>query len=257
MKNLYESILDDEEIWMGDLRKDTKFGGFENAIHTLTREISERFKQASKDKKLKELRFPDDDDIYEAIIDLFKGAINRGKLPSSNFKGYYFNLKIYYTGKKDVYTLNDERPKNGNVTLPAEESRIINDYFGYPELKIKCDTGIILLGPSCSGFWYEGEDKPYLMLGVDLNYKGKKNAALNNIMPLDAFGHEIHEGDWCAGTTKTISQIIYGKAKFTKARDKMYIDKCTVEFKNCIVIKHDGKPVDMSDVKDKSIELKY
>ena len=36
----------------------------------------------------------------------------------------------------------------------------------------------------------------------------------------------------------------------------MYIDKCTVEFENCIVIKHDGKPVDMSDVKDKPIELK-
>lgn len=257
MKNLYESILDNEEVLISDLRKDTDLGGFENAIHILTSEISERCKKASKDKKLKELKFPDDDDIYEAIIDLFKGAINRGRIPSSNFKGYYFKLEIYYTGKKDADTLNDERPMAGKHILPAEESNIIKNYFGYPELKIKCDTGIILLEPSCLGYWYDDGDKPYLILGVDLSYKGKKNAVLNDIIPRDVFGHEIHEGDWCAGTTKTISQIIYGKAKFTKARDKMYIDKCIVEFKNCIVIKHDSKPVDMSDVKDKSIELKY
>jgi hypothetical protein len=256
MKNLYESILDDEEVLTGNLQKDIDFGGFKNAIHTLTNEISERFKKASKDKKLKELKFPDDHDIHEAIVYLFKGVISHGKVPSSNFKGYYFKLKIYYTGKKDAYTLNDERPKDGNITGAAEESNIINDYLGYPELKIKCDTGIILLEPSCFGYWHDDGDKPYLILGVDLNYKGNKKAA-QNIIPRDVFGHEIHEGDWCAGTTKTISQIIYGKAKFTKAKDKMYIDKCTVEFANCIVIKHDGKPVDMSDVKDKSIELKY
>lgn len=257
MKNLYESILDDESVLMSDLQKDTNLGGFENAIHTLTSEILGCFEKASKDKKLKELKFPDKSDIYEAIINLFKEAINRGKVPSSNFNKYYFKLNIYYTGKKDVNTLNDERPTDGKYILPAEESNMINNYFGYPELKIKCDTGIILLEPSCFERWYDDGKNPYLRLGFDLNYKGKKNTKLNNIIPRDVFGHEIHEGDWCAGTTKAISQIIYGKAKFTKARDKMYIDKRTVEFKNCIVIKHDGKPVDMSDVKNKSIEPDY
>lgn len=256
MKSLYESILDDEEVLMGDLQKDTNLGGFENAISTLASEILGRFEKASKDKKLKELKFPDKIDIYEEIIDSFKNAINHGKIPSSNFNNYYFVLNIYYTGKKDAHTLNDERPKDGKNIWPAEESNIINNYFGYPELKIKCDTGIILLEPSCFGYWYDDGKNPYLRLGFDLNYKGNKKYVANKKI-FDVFGHEIYEGDWVAGTMKSNSQIIYGKAKFTKAMDKLYIDKYTVELKNCIVIKHDGKPVDMSDVKDKSIEPSY
>lgn len=256
MKNLYESILDDERVLISDLQKNANLGGFEDAIQVLASEILGRFEKASKDKKLKELKFPDKSDIYEEIINLFKGAINRGKIPSSNFNNYFFKLKIYYTGKKDADTLNDERPKNSKGILPPEESNIINTYFGYSELKIKCDTGIILLEPSCFGYWYDGEKNPFLILGVDLNYKGNKKYTANKKM-FDIFGHEIYEGDWVAGTMKSVSQIIYGKAKFTKAMDKLYIDDRAVELKNCIVIKHDGKPVDMSDVKDKSIELGY
>ena len=263
MKNLYESILDDEEVLMNDVRN-AGLTGFESAISATMKEISSRFEKASKDKRLKDIKLPSDDKIYECVYEVFKNAVNRGKKLTSTFSGSNIleYCKILYTGKLSAKELNDDRPTKNNGTHPHEYASVINEYFDKAsygrEIKIKSNIGVVLLRINIGGYWFDDGDKPYMIFGVGLDYKGKKNnAALNNIIPRDVFGHEIHEGDWCAGTTKTISQIIYGKAKFTKARDKMYIDKCTIEFENCIVIKHDGKPVDMSDVKDKSIELKY
>lgn len=261
MKNLYESILDDEEVLMNDVRNDG-LTGFEGALSTTMKEISSRFQKASKDKKLKNIKLPSDEDIYACVYEVFKNAASRGKKLTSTFSGnnLFEYCKILYTGKLSAEQLNDERPVKNNVIYPHESATTIREYFdnaGYGrEIKIKCNIGVVLLRINIDGYWHNEGGKPYMKFTIGIDYKGDKKAA-KNIMPLDAFGHEIHEGDWCAGTTKTISQIIYGKAKFTKAKDKMYIDKCTVEFANCIVIKHDGKPVDMSDVKDKSIELKY
>jgi hypothetical protein len=260
MKNLYESILDNEDALIDDARN-TGATGFEDAILATMKEISSRFEKASKDKKLKDIKFPSDNDIYPCIYEVFKNAASRGKKATSTFSGNnkFEYCKILYTGKLSAEELNDERPVEKNVTYPHECASIIHEYFDKAsygrEIKIKSNIGIVLLRISISGYWFDNGSGPYMKFTIGIDYKGDKKAA-QNIIPRDVFGHEIHEGDWCAGTTKTISQIIYGKAKFTKARDKMYIDKCTVEFENCIVIKHDSKPVDMSDVKDKSIELK-
>lgn len=261
MKNLYESILDDEEVLMNDA-KNAGLTGFENAILATRKEISSRFEKASKDKKLKDIKFPTDKDIYPCVYEIFKNAASRGKKVTSTFSGNntFEYCKILHTGKLSAEELNDERPVKNNATYPHECASTIEEYFDKAsyghEIKIKSNIGVVLLRINIGGYWFDDGDKPYMKFTIGIDYKGDKKAA-QNIIPRDVFGHEIHEGDWCAGTTKTISQIIYGKAKFTKARDKMYIDKCTVEFENCIVIKHDGKPVDMGDVKDKSIELKY
>jgi hypothetical protein len=261
MKNLYESILDDEEVLMNDVRNDG-LTGFEGALSVTMKEISSRFEKASKDKKLKNIKLPSDDDIYACVYEVFKNAAGRGKKLTSTFSGnnIFEYCKILYTGKLSAEQLNDERPVKNNAIYPHECATTIREYFDNAsygrEIKIKSNIGVVLLRINIDGYWHDEGGKPYMKFTIGIDYKGDKKAA-KNIIPLDAFGHEIHEGDWCAGTTKTISQIIYGKAKFTKAKDKMYIDKCTVEFANCIVIKHDGKPVDMSDVEDKSIELKY
>lgn len=261
MKNLYESILDDENVLINDVRN-TGATGFEDAVSATMKEISSRFEKASKDKKLKDIEFPSEDKIWACVYEVFKNAASRGKKVTSTFSGNNIleYCKISYTGKLSAEELNDERPVKNNMTYPHECASIIHEYFDKAsygrEIKIKSNIGVVLLRIRVDGYWFDKGDKPYMKFTIGIDYKGDKKAA-QNIIPRDVFGHEIHEGDWCAGTTKTISQIIYGKAKFTKARDKMYIDKCTVEFENCIVIKHDGKPVDMSDVKDKSIGLKY
>ena len=260
MKNLYESILDDENVLIDDTRNSITTG-FEDAMSATMKEITSRFEKASKDKKLKDIKFPSSSEIWACIYEVFKNAASRGKKITSTFSGNSVSeyCKILYTGKLSAEELNDERPVKKNIIYPHEFASIINEYFDNArfgrEIKIKSNIGVVLLRIDIGGYWYK-DDKPYMKFTIGIDYKGDKKAA-QNIIPRDVFGHEIHEGDWCAGTTKTISQIIYGKAKFTKARDKMYIDKYTVEFENCIVIKQNGKSVNFDDVKDKSIELKY
>lgn len=259
MKNLYESILDDEEVLMNDVRN-AGLTGFEDAMSAIMKEIISRFEKASKDKKLKDIKLPSDDEIWACIYEVFKNAAGRGKKLTSTFSGNNIleYCKILYTGKLSADELNDERPVKNNAIYPHECTSVIREYFDKAsygrEIKIKSNIGVVLLRININGYWYDDGDKPYMKFTIGIDYKGNKKAA-QNIIPRDVFGHEIHEGDWCAGTTKTISQIIYGKAKFTKARDKMYIDKCIIEFENCIVIKHDGKSINFDDVKNEYIGL--
>lgn len=264
MKNIadiLESLLDDEDVLINQTR-DTGVDGFANTISVISKEVKDRCVKASKDKRFKELKFPTLEEIHAHTYELFERLVlNYNKSITSKLNDYVIrDLNIYYTGKSSAQELNDARPitKDGYIDEPEEVTILRKEYFNDGVfIKLKSDTGKVQIKIKPIGYWYQEGKKVYIKFGVNVYYSPSTATirATANKKILDVFGHEIHEGDWCAGTTKTISQIIYGKAKFTKARDKMYIDKCTVEFKNCIVIKHDGKPVDMSDVKDKSIEL--
>jgi hypothetical protein len=66
MKNLYESILDNEDALIDDARN-TGATGFEDAVLATMKEISSRFEKASKDKKLKDIKLPSDKDIYPCV----------------------------------------------------------------------------------------------------------------------------------------------------------------------------------------------
>lgn len=111
MRNLIESILDDENVLISDIRN-TIATGFEDAMSATAKEITSRFEKASKDKKLKDIKFPSDDDVWACIYEVFKNAAGRGKKITSTFSGNNIleYCKISYTGKLSAEELNDERP---------------------------------------------------------------------------------------------------------------------------------------------------
>ena len=269
MKHLFESILDNEDVLINQA-KDTGVDGFANTINVISEEIESRCVKASKDKRFKEFKFPTLEEIHAQTHELFKRLVlNHNKSIASKLNDYAIqNLKIYYTGKLSAQELNDARPiiKNGKNSYIGEHEEIIflrDKYFnGYDYIKLKSDVGNITIRLKPGGFWYADGNKIYMKLIVGVNYSPSAATvrAASNKKLLDAFGHEIHDGDWCAGTQLSCPQIIYGPVKMTKSRDKLYINdghyNNLCELKNCIVIKHNGKPVDFSDVKDKPIELK-
>lgn len=262
MKNLYESILDDEDVLINQTR-DTGIDGFANTISVISKEIEARCVKASKDKSFKEFKFPTLKEIHAQTYELFKRLVlNHNKYIASKLNDYVIpDLKIYYTGKSSAQELNDARPltKNGFIDDPEEVKILRKEYFNNCDfIKLKSDTGNIQIKINPGGYWYLDGKKIYIKFKVVVNYNPSAatvRATLNKKV-LDVFGHEIHEGDWCAGTQLSDSKIIYGPVKMTKARDKLYINDGTYdnicEFYNCIVIKHNGKPVNFSDVKDKA-----
>lgn len=267
MKHLFESILDDEDVLINNT-SDFGLGGFENTITSIVDDISSRLKKASNDKLLKEYKFPTEDEIYNEISNLFKIALNNNKSITSNFSNYYLDLKIIYTGKKSVKDLNDFMVNKRSWDVEDQREVVaLNSYFDTDKswdpviLKVKSKTGYITYKMSVENKWFKTGKDIYLKLCGSLSYKPNANAlkSLANKKALDAFGHEISDGDWCAGTQISCPQIVYGTATLTKTKDKVYIydgkykNMCLLS--NCIVIKHNGKPVDFSDVKDDPIQL--
>ena len=264
MKNIsdiLESLLDDEDVLINQTR-DTGVDSFSNTIGVITNEVFTRIKKASKDKRLKELKFPSEKEIHESLFDLFKNVVANKKTVVSKLKNYIATgLRVYYTGKLSARELNDIRPttKEGWIDY-AEESKILNnEYFErYNYIKLKSDVGNIQIEIELLGYWNQDGNDPYLPLRIKVNYSPSVSTVKSftelNKKVCDVFGHEIHEGDWCAGTQLREAKIIYGPVKFTKARDKVYIYDGSYdnicELYNCIVIKHNNKSINFNDVKD-------
>lgn len=264
ISDILESLLDDEDVLINQTR-DTGIDGFVNTINVISKEIESRCVKASKDKHFKELKFPTSEEIYEKTYELFKNVVENGKTVASKLNRWIISdLRIYYTGKLSTQELNDARPitKNGFIDEPEEVKILRKEYFNNCDfIKLKSDTGNIQIEIDPIGYWYQAGDKTCIRFRVIVSYKPSAatiRAAVNR-KALDVFGHEIHDGDWCAGTQLSCPQIIYGTATLTKTRDKVYIYdgkyKNICELKNCIVIKHNGKPVDFSGIADKPIQL--
>jgi hypothetical protein len=269
MKHLFESILDDEDVLINNA-SDLGLGGFESSITSIVDDISSRLKKASNDKLLKDYKFPTEDEIYNVISDLFKIALKNNKTITSNFSSYYFEFKIKYTGKKSIEDLNDFMTNKRSWEIDDQPEVIaLNSYFDTVDswepvtIKVKSKTGNIIYKVVTENKWLKKGKDIYLELSGSLSYKPNAAAlkSLTNKKALDTFGHEISDGDWCAGTQISCPQIVYGTAILTKTKDKVYIydgkHKNMCLLSNCIVIKHNGKPVDMSDVKDDPIQLHY
>ena len=192
--------------------------------------------------------------------------MRNGKTFCSNIINEGFSIFIKYKGKKSIDELNDERGKGKYGPEHPIAAQALQEYFNDCEwFKLKSDFGNIELHfPNYyNQSWELSNDRKNigLILRICLNYRANAAARKQFVpkTPLDVFGHEIHDGDWCAGTQISCPQIIYGIAKLTKSQAKVYIYdgkyKNMCELKNCIVIKHNDKPVDFSDVKDKPISL--
>lgn len=66
MRSLCESILDDEDILIANV-KDTGLQGFDDLVNKVSGELISRFNKMRKDSTLKNLIFPNDEEIYKDV----------------------------------------------------------------------------------------------------------------------------------------------------------------------------------------------
>lgn len=155
---------------------------FTSTINTLTNDIDYRCKQASKDKRLKDLAFPTKDEIYESVSKLFNNVIPtvfKKATVASRLSNYNApELKVIYTGKLSYQELEDMRPRTKTHILGAEEAKILDTEY-FKDIKIKSDTGTVNIILSASGSWHidrQNSNEIYMPLYMNL-YSYRPNSA--------------------------------------------------------------------------------
>lgn len=161
MKNLYESILDDEEDLI-TAAQDYGLNGFGDLVDKITDELNSRFDKMRKDSKLKNLIFPEKYDIYKDIYNIVSGR-NIGRA----FESDSLKLIIKRKDNKTVDELHKDLKKWGsNLEYLDEfphEIKIVVKYFdkdfntrypGYKRIKLKCNIGTVTISTYPEEGWH-------------------------------------------------------------------------------------------------------
>lgn len=264
MKNLYESILDDEEKLIA-AAQDNGLEGFGDFVNEATKELNSIFDKMRKDSKLKNLIFPDHEEVYNKLSNEVKNEIQYGKTIAKNFKS---NPMIHVIKRKDKKTadeLNQTAPRDPNhpnwVIDFSDEMKLVAQYFGKdygtrrpdnnPAIKIKFDIGTAILHIGIDDDW-ETNNNSETLFRIEWWYEYRPGAAAKragvNATPKDFFGHIISTGDLAVGVQRGDSHFNLGPVKLAQSGNFVFIGSQRYELKDVIVIQHNGKSVDMSDV---------
>ena len=261
MKNLYESILDDEDILIANV-KDTGLQGFDDLVNKVSGELISRFDKMRKDSTLKNLIFPDDEEIYKDVRGEIERKLSLNKTIANSFSSQALTYIIKRKDKKTAEELHKNVPRdprfNWMVDLPDEIKQVAK-YFGKDykttlrydnPLKIKCNTGNVILRVQIDREWTKSSN-PIFTIEWYFEYKpssASKNKHINT-NPVDFLGHPISDGDLAVGVQRGNSYLNLDVVKLAKSGNMAYVGKQRCELKDIIVIQHNGKSVDMSDVK--------
>jgi hypothetical protein len=268
MKNLYESILDDEDVLIANV-KDTGLQGFDDFVIKAFREFTSRFDKMRKDSKLKNLIFPDNQELYDKIVGEVKNEIQYGKTIAKNFKSYPMIYVIKRKDKKTADELNQTAPRDPDhpkwVVDFSDEMKRVAQYFDKdfgtrrpddnPAIKIKFDIGTAILHIGIGDEW-DTNDNSETLFRIEWWYEYRPGAAAKrvgiNTKPVDVLGHPVSDGDLVVGVQRGDSHLNIGYAKMASSGNRVYIGNQLYTLSDIVVLQHNGKSVDMSDVK-----LKY
>lgn len=265
MKNLYESILDDENDLIAAAR-DMGFKGFGDFVNKTTNELNSIFDKMRKDSKLKNLIFPDHEEVYNKLADEVKNEILYGKTISKNFSSYHIVHVIKRKDKKTADELNQTAPRDPDypkwtIDFPDEMKRVaqyLGKDFGTrrpnnnPTIKIKFDMGTAILHIGIEDEWKTTNNSEALFR-IEWWYEYRPNASAKragiNTKPNDFLGHPVSDGDLVIGVQRGDSHLNIGYAKMASSGNRIYIGKQYYTLGDIVVLQHNGKSVDMSDVK--------
>ena len=261
MKNLYESILDDEDVLIANV-KDTGLQGFDDLVNKVSGELISRFDKMRKDSTLKNLIFPDDEEIYKDVRGEIERKLSLNKTIANSFATQSLTYVIKRKDKKTTEELHKNVPRdphfNWMIDLPDEIKQVAK-YFGKDykttlrydnPLKIKCNIGNVILCVQIDREWTHSSN-PIFKIEWHFEYKpssASKNKMINT-KPVDFLGHPISDGDLAVGVQRGNSYLNLDVVKLAKSGNMVYVGKQRCELKDIIVIQHNGKSVDMSDVK--------
>ena len=260
-KSIYESILDDEDVLIANV-KDTGLQGFGSLVNKTSGELISRFDEMRKDSKLKNLIFPDDEEIYKDVRSLIEKQLKDNKTIANSFSSHSLTYTIRRKDKKTAKELHENVPRDPRfkwmIDLPDEIKQVAK-YFGKDykttlmydnPLKIKCDVGNVVLRIQIDREWSDSSN-PTFKIEWYFEYKpssASKNKTINT-NPVDFLGHPISDGDLAVGVQRGNSYLNLDVVKLAKSGNRVYVGKQLCALQDIIVIQHNGKSVDMSDVK--------
>lgn len=265
MKNLYESILDDEEDLIA-AAQDNGLNGFGDLVNKITGELNSRFDKMRRDSKLKNIIFPDHEEVCKGVRNEIEYAIiKRGKDISKSFMSNSVCLKLKYNGQKTADELNQNAPRDPKhpdwIVDFSDELKQVAQYLdkdfkkrtSYDNpIKLKCDIGSIALRISIDQKWTSNTNNTGAVFIILWSFEYRPSAASKNKMvntnPVDFLGHPISDGDLAVGVQRGDSHFNLGPVKLAQRGNFVFIGSQRYELKDVIVIQHNGKSVDMSDV---------
>lgn len=263
MKSLYESILDDEEDLI-TAAQDNGLNGFGDLVNKITGELNSRFDKMRKDSKLKNLIFPDHEEVCKDVRSKIEYVIKQGKDISKSFSSHTIAYTIKRKDRKTADELNHTAPRDSKhpnwIVDFSDEIKQAAQYFdknfntrdSYNNpIKIKCDIGNIVLRISLDEKW-ETNTQSEAIFRICWSFEYRPSTASKNKMvntnPKDFLGHLISDGDLAVGVQRGYSHFNLGAIKLAKSRNFAYIGSQRYELKDIIVIQHNGKSIDMGDI---------
>lgn len=188
--------------------------------------------------------------------------LNNNKTIANSFSSHVLSYIIERKDKKTAEELHKNVPRDPNfkwmINLPDEIKQVAK-YFGKDykttlrydnPLKIKCNIGNVILYVQIDREWV---DRSNPIFTIDWYFEYKPSSASKNKMintnPVDFLGHPISDGDLAVGVQRGNSYLNLDVVKLAKSGNMVYVGKQRCELKDIIVIQHNGKSVDMSDVK--------